>query len=138
MALRVLQFAATIPAGTPKTAPVTTTFALDNWEVEAIGLEVPPGPGGLMGFYVANNGVPWIPQPAGSYLVWDNYRDKWPLEGQPNASGWQVVGYNTGVYAHTVTVRFHVKSTVPGEAPAPMPAIVFETTATREAEPVTL
>jgi hypothetical protein len=137
MALRILQYAATIPAGTPKTAPRTTTFPLDNWEVEAVELEVPPGASGLMGFYVANNGVQWVPQPAGTWLVWNDVLLRYPLEGQPNASGWQVVGYNTGVFPHTVTVRFHVVEVKHEPVPVVAPQINIVTTPI-ETEPIVL
>ena len=108
MAQRILPYRATIPAGTLKTAPVTVPISLDNWEVEAVDLEVPPGPAGLMGFQVFNNGVAWVPYGGGEWLVWDDVKERYYLTDQPNASGWQVVGYNTGTYDHDVILRFHV------------------------------
>jgi len=138
VAYRVLQFAATIPAGTPKSAPVTVALALDNWELEQLDLEVPPGPGGLMGFYVANNGVQWIPVGAGQFLVWDDVQQSWPFTDQPDASGWEIVGYNTGVYDHAVTVRFHVNVPAPPSAAAPAAGLTFATTAVTAPAPVTL
>lgn len=135
MALRVEQFQATIPPGATKANPHVVTLELDNWEVTAIDLEVPPGPGGAMGFYVANNGIQWLPRPAGEWLVWDNYRDRWPLEGQPNGEGWQIVGYNNGTYPHTVSVRFHV-ILPPEPRPATAPQIQFVTTEPPTQEPV--
>lgn len=120
MALRVLPFKATIPANTPVTAPVTVPLALDNWELESLDLEVPPGPAGLMGFQVYNNGVAWIPYGPGNWLIWDDVKERYSLQDQPNASGWAVVGYNTGIFDHSVTLRFHVN--VPSSAPtAPTP-----------------
>jgi hypothetical protein len=136
VALRVLQFAATIPAGTPKTSPVTTPLNLDGWTLVVLDLEVPPGPAGLMGFYVSNNGVQWIPQPPGTYLVWDNRLQSWPLNGQPNAGGWAIVGYNTGAYPHTVTARAHVNPATPAATPPVAPAITFVTHEPAEREPV--
>lgn len=110
MAYRVFQFGSLIPAGTPQATPVTVPISLDNWSLESIDLEVPPGPAGLMGFYVANNGVPWIPNDTGDFLVWDDVIQSWAFEDQPNASGWAIVGFNTGTYDHTVISRWHVNT----------------------------
>lgn len=116
MAERVLQYAATIPAGTAIDAPAAIDFPLDNWDVERIDLEVPPGPAGTMGFYLANNGQPWIPRNPGEWLIWDDRAISITPTGYPSASGWAITGYNVGAYDHTVTVRFHVN---PVEPPGP-------------------
>lgn len=108
MALRVLQFAVTIPAGTPENEPHEVGLALDNWDMEQIDLEVPPGPAGLMGFTILNNGVRWLPAGEGTWMVWDDVVQSWYVSDQPNGLGWAVLGYNTGTYDHTVTVRAHV------------------------------
>lgn len=125
MALRVYQFTVTIPADTPKSAPATTDLSIDNWDLEMLDLEVPPGPAGLMGFYVANNGVQWIPQGDGEWLVWDDVQKSWPFTDQPNASGWQIVGYNTGAYDHDVIVRMHVNPPDAGASTPAVPAVTF-------------
>ncbi|MGH3262026.1 MAG: hypothetical protein ACRDNS_08535 [Trebonia sp.] len=125
MALQILQFTVTIPAGTPAGAPVTTDLELDNWEIESIEAMVPAGPNGLMGFFIANNGVPWVPRSAGEYLVWDNQSQTWFVTGQPNASGWQVTGYNTGTYDHAVTLRVGVNMPADVTVGLPPPAPVF-------------
>lgn len=109
MALRVLPFTATIPANTPKSALHTVALDLDGWEIESIDLQVPPGPSYLMGFYIANNGVALYPYGADQFLVWDDRAESWSLNGQPNAGGWAIVGYNLDAqYDHSVYVRFHV------------------------------
>jgi hypothetical protein len=78
VAERVLQHTATIPAGTPASAPVTVAVPFDNWEIEQIDLEVPAGPSGTMGFYLANNGMPWIPRTPGEWLIWDDHWEALP------------------------------------------------------------
>lgn len=136
MAYRVFQFSHTVPANTPKATPVTLPIALDNWDIESIDIEVPPGPGGLVGFYIANNGVQWIPYSAGQFIIWDDRADTWYFSDQPNASGWSVVGYNTDTqYPHTVTTRWHVNLPVTA---TPQLAVVTFTTTPAPAEPVTL
>lgn len=138
MALRVFQFVATIPPSTQPTAPATTIFDLDNWELESLDLEVPAGPNGVVGFYVVNNGVQWIPQPAGEWLIWTDQNQSWTFEDQPNASGWGIVGYNEGFYQHSVTARFHVNP--PGSStPATLtPQVTIVTSDIPAADPVTL
>lgn len=126
MALRVLPFTVTIPAGTPSTAPVTIPLALDNWELESLDLEVPPGPAGLMGFQVLNNGVAIYPYGPGQWFVWDDVIEHYSLQDQPNASGWAVLGYNTGFFNHAVILRFHVNppSTAAQQTATPTVTIV--------------
>lgn len=138
MATRVLPFAVTIPAGTPASAPVTIPLAMDNWEVEAIELEVPPGPAGLMGFQILNNGVAWVPYGPGEWFVWDDVRETYRMTDQPTASGWAVQGYNTGTYDHAVIVRMHVNPTSPQAASATTAAVNIVTTSPPATEPVTL
>lgn len=124
MAFRVFQYVAVIPAGTLPTAPATTHITLDNWVIESIDLEVLPGPSGLMGFYVANNSVQWIPQSPGTWLVWDDVQMNWPMSDQPDGSGWAIVGYNTGTYDHSVTARFHVNQPAQPTVPPPTFTII--------------
>jgi hypothetical protein len=104
----VLQFTCTIPAGTAKSAPVTIPMSMQLWDVESIDLEVPSGPSGLMGFYLAIGTEQWLPHRAGEWFVWNDRSKNWPLTNQPTSYGWNLVGYNTGKYAHSVTVGFHV------------------------------
>lgn len=124
MAAEVHQFTATIPANTAKTTPVTVSLALDYYEVESIDLEVPPGPAGLMGFYIARSGQQWIPYEADEWIVWDDRYDSWYLSDQPTGSGWQVVGYNLDVYDHDVVVRFHVNTPPTGSLVTAPPVMV--------------
>ena len=138
MAIRVFQFDSTIPAGTPAGSPVTVAIALDNWQLESLDLEVPPGPAGLMGFYVSNNGVQWIPQSPGTFIVWDDKKDSWTFEDQPNASGWAVVGYNTGFFDHSVITRWHVNQPTAADVTAGYPTLSVVTSAPPAQEVVTL
>lgn len=138
MAQYVLQFAVVIPAQTLPSAPVTIPITMDNWDIEQIDLDVPPGPAGLMGFYISNNGVQWIPATVGQFIVWDNHRDSWPMTDQPNASGWAITGYNTGTYNHSVTVRFHVNNPQQSLPTPTAPAVTFVSTGVPVADPVTL
>lgn len=107
MATEVHQFSATIPAGTDISSPITVELGQANYEIESVDLEVPPGPSGLMGFYIALSDQQWIPWEMGEWIVWDDRTESWQTENQVVNGGWEVVGYNDGQYDHTVTVRFH-------------------------------
>lgn len=126
MAERVLQHVAIIPAGTTIAAPVTVALGFDDWDVEAIDLEVPPGPSGCMGFYLANNGQPWIPRAQNEWIVWDDHKERFTPTGYPTGTGWQLVGYNVGKYDHAVICRFHVNPTASPAGPAEqLPVLTF-------------
>ncbi len=126
---RVLPFACTIPVSTPPSAPVTIAINLDTWDVNQFDLEVPSGPSGLMGFQIYNNGVAWLPYGSGQWFVWDDVYQSFPVFGQPNASGWALVGYNNdGFYPHTVTVRAHVTSALAADTPTVVPQVTIVTT----------
>lgn len=138
MAERVLQTTATIPAGTLASAPVTVALGVDNFEIERIDLEVPPGGAGNVGFYLANNGHPWIPRTVGEWLVWDDRVETFYPTGYPTAGGWQITGYNTGVYAHAVIARFHVNPPAGQDAPIRPLTLTFIERDIRPYEPVVL
>jgi hypothetical protein len=124
MAAFVYQYVATIPADTTEAAPYVVPVPLDGFALESIDLEVPAGAAGLVGFYIANNGVPTIPQGPSPWIIWDNHADTWFFTDQPNASGWAIVGYNTGFFAHTVTTRWHVNSALADGQPAAVPLTI--------------
>ena len=101
-------FNCTIPAGTPVSAPVTIPMSMPARIVRRITTIVARGPGDNMGFRVAVNGTQVIPVNNGAWLVEDDERNEWDRSGDIQSGAWQIVGYNTGVYPHTVTVRFEV------------------------------
>lgn len=138
MAERVLQHTSTIPAGTAKDSPVTVGLGFVDWEVEQIDLEVPPGPAGTMGFYLANNGVPWVPRVNDEWLVWDDHRATVIPTGYPIGTGWQIVGYNVGQYDHAVICRFHVNPPPGPPPPGSVVTISFEQHDVPARAPVTL
>lgn len=137
MATQVRQFTATIPANTPQATPATIDLSLDYVDIESIDLEVPPGPSGLVGFYLARSGQQVIPYEAGEYLVWDDRFDSWYLTDQPTGSGWQLVGYNLDVYDHSVVVRFHTNP-IAASVAASAPTLTFITSGALSPSAVTL
>lgn len=131
MAQEIRTAQATIPAGTPLAAPVTVNIAFPDRIVRSVRWRVPSGPSGLMGWALTSDGAPVIPVVAGTFIVADGESDDWPLDGYPTAGNWQVTGYNTGVYPHTVYLTFLLDLITPAVTPAavvagtPAPAAGF-------------
>lgn len=108
MAQEVHQFTATIPAGTSIDDPIVIPLEIAYYELETLDIQVPPGPNGLMGFYLALDDQQWLPWEQGQWLVMNDRTEEWNLDEQIINGTWNLVGYNNGVYDHTVTIRFHV------------------------------
>lgn len=114
MAQEIREFAVLIPAGTPKSAPQTVSIAFPERTVRTITYRVPPGPSGLMGWALTSAGAPVIPIQPSTYIVTDNQTDTWELDGYLDSGNWQLTGYNTGLYPHTVYLTFQLD--IPGAA----------------------
>lgn len=111
-----------IPAGTAKATPLTVNIAFPERKVTAVTYRVPPGPSGLMGWALTSAGTPVIPIQPNTYIVTDNRADTWYLDGYLDSGNWQVTGYNSGLYDHTVYLTFLLD--LPGAAdnsPPPPP-----------------
>lgn len=42
----------------------------------------------------------------GTFIVVDNQADRWLVVNQPDSGQWEVTGYNTDIYDHTVYLDF--------------------------------
>jgi hypothetical protein len=116
MTVQVREFAVTIPAGTPKATPVTINTRFEPLAVDKIDIRVPPGPLGQMGFQIASSRQQVIPWNAGAFVVANDDSLSFPSTSYPNSGDWQVIGYNTGAFDHTIYVTFFL-SLVPADAP---------------------
>ncbi|HUZ35229.1 MAG TPA: hypothetical protein VMV17_02770 [Streptosporangiaceae bacterium] len=123
-ALEIRYFAAVIPAGTPLAVPVLVDIGFPPREVTAITWRVPPGPSGLTGWRLSMGGVQVLPTNLGSWIVTDDERDTWPVTGLPDSGAWQLAGYNTDIYDHTVYLTFMLD--LPGGAAAAVAAPAVE------------
>jgi hypothetical protein len=116
MATSVQRFAATIGAGTAAAAPATVTLAVMPGVIDAIRWRVPPGPRGNLGWQLAMGGVNVIPENTGTFIIADDEQDVFAVSGLPDSGAWQVIGYNTGTFDHTVYLDFHVTPTAAANA----------------------
>lgn len=106
MASEVRNFQVTIPAGTAISAPYVADITFPPRVVTAVHWVVPTGPSGLMGWRLSIAGQPVIPRVLGTWVIADNDSDTWQLEGYPDQGQWQLTGYNTGSYDHSVYLDF--------------------------------
>jgi len=106
VATEVRSFQVTIPANTAQAAPVSVDTSFPSMEVERIIVKIPPGPSGLMGFALTMNGLQVIPINLGAWIIADNDTFDWPLTDLPNSGLWQVTGYNTDIYDHSIYLDF--------------------------------
>lgn len=122
MADQIYNFTPQVPINTPIATPFTFALAMPAVIVVSIGILVPPGPRGMMGFSIGAAGVPVIPAVPGTWFVVDDYADEWPLENQISSGAWEFFGYNLGNYVHSVYLRFMVN--LPQLASASQPQAV--------------
>jgi hypothetical protein len=106
MAREIRSFQVTIPAGTPVSAPFTAAISFPPRTVMQVDWQVPTGPSGLMGWALTIGGQPVIPRNPGAYIIADGRAQSWPVEGYPDQGQWQVTGYNTDIYDHSVYLQF--------------------------------
>lgn len=108
MAREIQHFTATIPAGTPLSAPAVISIAMNPRTVLQIDWRVPSGPVGVMGFQIAMGGVKIFPSGGDSYVVANRETGSWTVTDAADSGAWQVIGYNTGTNPHSVYLAFHV------------------------------
>lgn len=61
-----------------------------------------------MGFSIGSSGQQIIPYGIGEYIVTDDEKMEWALEQQIDSGSWELFGYNTGDFDHTVYITFLV------------------------------
>ena len=121
MAQEVQTFACTIPAGTAKATPTEILMSLPLRIVNSVQFRVPPGPQGLVGFALAVAHQPIIPYGNGQWIIANDELTTWDLRDYPQSGAWSLFGYNTGIYDHTIQVRFLLNLPPLPTPPTPTP-----------------
>ena len=106
MSAEIRSYTISVPAGTPIAAPVEVDCTFPPRAVDRVEIIVPPGPNGVLGFYIANSGVQVIPYDSDDWIISNDEKIVWDLDSQITSGSWQVFAYNTGVNNHTFYVRF--------------------------------
>lgn len=107
-ASRIEVFEVTLPAGTPKAAPLEVSTSFPDGELVGLELVFPDGCAGLVGVYLAVGHGQAIPTTAGAFIVGNDETIDYDLTGQSNNGAWSVFGYNLDLYPHTIHARFLV------------------------------
>lgn len=100
-------FQPTIPAGTPETAPVTVALPFPDCIVRQIDIQIPPGPRGNLGIQLTTAGLQVWPTVAGQWFITDNFTYTFIPPTGTAVSAWNITGYNTGQYDHSVFLTFY-------------------------------
>jgi len=127
MATEVYAFQVTIPVGTPIATPLRQAITIPVRKVDVLEVKIPPGPSGVMGFAITMRGINVMPLVAGTWIVTDNEEIRWPIDELPTSGDWQLSGYNTGDWPHTVFLRWLVGQ------PDAIPAATLLTSTTMQA-----
>lgn len=118
MAREVRKYTVTVPAGTAITTPQTTPIAFPVRVVRSVDWRIPPGAQGVMGWQLAMGGVQVVPVGSDTWVIDDGTAGTFVLDGYPDSGAWQVIGYNTGTFPHSVFLTFHLDLVErPREAP---------------------
>lgn len=122
MSREIRAFTCDVPALTVIGAPKTFDLTFPPRVVDTIEIVVPPGPSGVVGFYIANSDVRVIPYDSDEFMVMSNEKVTWPLDGYITSGSWQLTAYNTGTLNHSIYVRFLLSLT--GTTTAAGPALI--------------
>lgn len=113
----IFEFACSIPTTATQAAPAVISNAMPSRNVEWVEFVIPPGARGVVGFQLRSKGSQVFPRPIGTFLITDDEKPHWDVTGQHDSGAWELAGYNTGNYAHTIYVRYGVNPIA-----APLPA----------------
>lgn len=108
MAEDTFHFTVTVPTGSSLAVPAVIGVSFPPRTVRQVDWKVPPGNMGTMSFLLAMGKVPVLPVYGQHvYVTADNKDGSWQLHNYPDSGAWQVVGYNTGGYPHSVLLTFY-------------------------------
>jgi hypothetical protein len=84
-----------------------TTFNLriPDRVVTQVEFVIADGNRGAVSFSLGMNGQPIIPSNSGGFLTGNDETIKWDLAGYPDSGAWQLYGFNSGTFAHSIGVR---------------------------------
>lgn len=106
MAVEIRRFEVLTPTGIAKASPLITNLTMPVRTVEKVGIRIPPGPNGVLGFALGAAGQAFLPVNAGAFIVANDEEIDWPLDEQITSGAWQAMTYNIGQYPHTIYITF--------------------------------
>jgi hypothetical protein len=105
---RVEAFKVTVAAGVAQAAPAATDISFNPGEVVGIEIDIPDGHSGLTGLQIASAHQPIIPFTAGAFLIGNDDKIEWTMQGLPDTGNWQALCFNTDRFPHSFYIRFLV------------------------------
>lgn len=108
MAVELRNFAAQFLTGTTPNNLQTINLDMPPRIVRAIRWRVPAGPSGTLGWALASHGQIMLPWNGQGWIVADDEADEVQLQNQIDSGSWQAIGYNTGLFDHTVYITFQL------------------------------
>lgn len=95
----------TIPAGTLAASPASLSLLVPPTVVERFDVRVPPGPRGQVGWQLWFGGGQMFPFTSGTWIVADDTVVPFRPPTSYTSGAWSLVGYNTGVFNHTLYIE---------------------------------
>lgn len=115
---RLYYTVATIPAGTPISAPVSQAWPLEDNQLVDVTIEVPDGHCGLTGVRILWAQQQIVPFANDSYLVANDRVLNYPFDDYITSSGLVIEGYNNDIFPHSFYVTALITNLPePGENP---------------------
>lgn len=102
--IQVFQLA--LPAGNGSANLSSIPCPLGLSDVSQIILQFPAGCAGNVGVQLLMGGGPAYPAMSGQFFNLDDYVFVIPVSGMGNSGQWQLQGFNTDFYQHTITATF--------------------------------
>lgn len=105
MAQRIETFQVTVPAAGAITQALDFTY---QGIVDLVEILVPSGPNGHLAFQLRQAGQQVLPERDGDFFISSNELIRWPLQDFLDTGSWGINATNSGIYDHTLYLRFLV------------------------------
>lgn len=116
MARDIQVFDVSVPPGGSATAPQKFALTLPPRRVTGVEFQIPDGNRGSVKFAIGMGGTQLVPSNTGQFISGNAEVIHWPLSGMPDSGAWQMLAFNTGVWAHVIQVRFLLELVSTGQS----------------------
>lgn len=110
MATTIVCTQATCPAGHVFSDGPVQSVNVGPDPVIGIRWRIPPGPQGLLEWWLGQSGVPVFPNAQADGVIGDNEWDTWAIDNPPSNPVWQVFCNNQGTLDHVLEFQFYIET----------------------------
>jgi hypothetical protein len=110
MATSIVAFEVSCPAGCSFLSGPLGSVNVGTDPVVAIRWRVPPGPNGLLQWWLGQDGVPIFPNALGTGVIANDEWDTWPIDSPTSNPLWSLYAINAGTLAHVVELQFYCQA----------------------------